>query len=350
MKMKAITIPEPGKIEVREVEVPKPGPYQALMKVETMALCNSTDRKLVEGHFPGMETYPMVLGHENAGIVVEVGEKASCFKVGDRVLGGMVFDFGVPGLVGGWGGFCEYVLVNDHDAMARDGIADAAHGWYDSCIIQNVLPEGVGADEAALLCTWREVYGGLGDFGIIPDGSTSPNPDVKKVLVYGGGPVGLSFVKFMKILGIPWVGLVDGNVRKHAKALEFGADAVFTPDQVNFPKESFDVIIDAVGNEGIVNAAIGMIRLGGTIGVYGVISQPTLTLEKGKGPYNFNLIVHQWPTRRRERAAMGPLSDWIRAGKLSAAEFVTHRFPAPKIADAFAALKAGEALKILMTW
>ena len=166
--MKALVIPEPGRFEVREVATPEPGPYQALMRVETMALCNATDRKLVEGHFPGMETYPMVLGHENAGIVEKVGEKATCFKVGDRVLGGMVFDFGVPGLVGGWGGFSEYVLVNDHDAMERDGIADAAHGWYDSCIIQNVVPEGIGADEAAVLCTWREVYGGIGDFSIRP--------------------------------------------------------------------------------------------------------------------------------------------------------------------------------------
>ena len=103
--MKALVITEPGRFEVQEVATPEPGPYQALMKVETMALCNATDRKLVEGHFPGMETYPMVLGHENAGIVEKVGEKATCFKVGDRVLGGMVFDFGVPGLVGGWGGF-----------------------------------------------------------------------------------------------------------------------------------------------------------------------------------------------------------------------------------------------------
>ena len=177
--MKALVIPEPGRFEVREVATPEPGPYQALMRVETMALCNATDRKLVEGHFPGMETYPMVLGHENAGIVEKVGEKATCFKVGDRVLGGMVFDFGVPGLVGGWGGFAEYVLVNDHDAMERDGVADAAHGWYDSCIIQNVVPEGIGADEAAVLCTWREVYGGIGDFSIRPG---------QKVLVYGAGP------------------------------------------------------------------------------------------------------------------------------------------------------------------
>ena len=67
--MKALVITEPGRFEVQEVATPQPGPYQALMRVETMALCNATDRKLVEGHFPGMETYPMVLGHENGKLV-----------------------------------------------------------------------------------------------------------------------------------------------------------------------------------------------------------------------------------------------------------------------------------------
>lgn len=346
--MKAVVISEPGKLEIREVQIPKPGPYQALVRIETMALCNSTDRKLVEGHFPGIDAYPLVLGHENAGIVVEVGEKVISFRKGDRAIGGLLFDFGVPGLSGGWGGFCEYVLVNDHDAMARDGLADAAHGWYDGCIIQRSVPEGIGADEASLLCTWREVYGGLADFGIIsePEGK----PLVEKVLVYGGGPVGQSFVKFMKLAGVKWVGLVDRHEMKQQKALAFGADAVFKPGEVDFPKETFDVVVDAVGSEEIVNAAIPMIRLGGTIGVYGVISKPTLTLQKDAGPYNFNLIIHQWPTRRRERAAMEPLCRWIKEGRLSAAEFVTHRFKTDDITDAFAVLKTGEALKVLLSW
>ena len=63
-----------------------------------------------------------------------------------------------------------------------------------------MVPEGIGADEAAVLCTWREVYGGIGDFSIRPE---------HKVLIYGAGPVGLSFVKFTKLMGVKWVGLVD---------------------------------------------------------------------------------------------------------------------------------------------
>ncbi|MBP5228226.1 MAG: alcohol dehydrogenase catalytic domain-containing protein [Kiritimatiellae bacterium] len=339
--MKAMMIPTPGVMEIREVPTPKPGPYQALVKTEVMALCNSTDRKLIEGHFPGMEKYPMVLGHEDAGIVVELGEKVTQFKVGDRVIGGMVSEFGDPAIASGWGGFSEYVIVHDHDAMVRDGVADAAHGWFDSCEIQRAVPEGISADAGALLCTWREVYGGIGDFSIQPKDT---------ILIYGAGPVGMSFVKFTKLMGVKWVGLVDPLPNKRALALKMGADAVFAPEEVNFPASSFDVIVDAVGSEKIVNAAIPMIKLGGTIGVYGVISQPTLMVEKGKGPYNFNLIIHQWPTRWRERLAMEPICKWIKEGKLSADEFVTHRFNIADLDKALAAVKAGEALKVLMTF
>ena len=339
--MKAIVVVAPGKIEVREVPTPEPGPYEALVKVDTMALCNATDRKLVEGHFPGVDTYPLALGHESSGTVVKVGAKVRAFHEDQKAIGGLVGSFGDSGVSSGWGGFSEYVIVHDHDAMVADGVADAEHGWFESCEIQRPLPDDIPFDEGALLCTWREVYGGIDDFSIKPG---------QKVLVYGAGPVGLTFVKFMKLLGVAWVGLVDPLANKRALALKMGADAVFAPDAVEVAPGSLDCVVDAVGNEAIVNAALPFIKLGGTVGVYGVISQPMLTIQKAKGPYNFNLIVHQWPTRARERAALEPICAWIRAGKLAASEFVTHRFPVVDIEKALAAVKAGEALKILMRW
>ena len=339
--MKAMVIEEPGTFGVREVPTPEPGPYEALVKIDTMALCNATDRKLVEGHFPGVDTYPLALGHENSGTVVKLGDKVHAFKVGDKAIGGLVGDFGDSGVASGWGGFSEYVIVHDHDAMVEDGVADAAHGWFESCEIQRRLADDIPHDEGALLCTWREVYGGIGDFSIEPG---------QKVLVFGAGPVGLSFVKFMKLLGVKWVGLVDPLANKRELAVKMGADATFTPEAVDVAPGSLDCVVDAVGNENIVNAGLPLVKLGGTIGVYGVITKPTLMIDKAKGPYNFNLIVHQWPTRRRERAAMEPLCEWIRAGRLSAAEFVTHRYNIAELDKALAAVKAGEALKILMRW
>jgi threonine dehydrogenase-like Zn-dependent dehydrogenase len=111
-----------------------------------------------------------------------------------------------------------------------------------------------------------------------------------------------------------------------------------------------DAVIDAVGRESIANAALGLIGTGGSICVYGVLAEPGITIHKHKGPYNFNLFVHQWPTRRRERAAMEPLCEWVRQGKLRAADFITHEFPVERIAEAVEAVRGGEALKVLLRY
>ncbi|MGB2822312.1 MAG: sorbitol dehydrogenase, partial [Phycisphaerae bacterium] len=62
--MRAVAVMEPNRVEVVEIDAPAPGPYQALVKTEVAALCNATDGKLVAGHFPGVEEYPLMLGHE----------------------------------------------------------------------------------------------------------------------------------------------------------------------------------------------------------------------------------------------------------------------------------------------
>jgi D-arabinose 1-dehydrogenase-like Zn-dependent alcohol dehydrogenase len=198
--MRAIAVLEPGKVAVVQVDQPKPGPYEALVKTEVAALCNATDGKLVAGHFPGVDKYPLMLGHEGAGIVVAVGNKVRNFKVGDRVIGSLLFSFSDPKYASGWGGFCEYGLANDHDGMTADGVADAEHGWFECYEIQRRVDADIPADEAALLCTWREVYGGFGDFNLTRG---------DHILIFGAGPVGLSFVKFGKLLGLGWIGLVD---------------------------------------------------------------------------------------------------------------------------------------------
>jgi threonine dehydrogenase-like Zn-dependent dehydrogenase len=200
----------------------------------------------------------------------------------------------------------------------------------------------IPVEAALLMCTWREVYGGFADFQL------KAGDDV---LVFGGGPVGLSFVKLGRLLGLGYIGVVDPLESKRRRALEMGADEAFEPGGVKARQgKPFDAVIDAVGRESIANAALGLIGMGGSICIYGVLAEPSITIHKNKGPYNFNLFVHQWPTRWRERAAMEPLCEWVRAGKLRAAEFITHEFPVERIAEAVEAVSGGEALKVLLRY
>ena len=344
--MKSLIITEPGKFEIREVQKPKISDYQALIKTEMVALCNATDRKLIEGHFPGQNDYPMALGHENAGIVEAIGSKVKNFKVGDRVIGGLNATFAEPDIHSGWGGFSEYVVANDFEVLKENGLATPEQGCWDSFEIQNTIPEGIQPEEGVIACTWREVLGAFKDFNLTPE---------KKVIVFGAGPVGLSFVKLGKLFGIKHIDIVDIFPGKLAIAKKMGADNTYTvaeaesPDFINKANRSYDTVIDAVGLESIVNLGLSLIKMVGDICVYGVMTKNPL-LDLNKGPYNFNLHIHQWPTRLEEKAAMTTLAEWIKKGELNATEFISHRFNISQLQNALDAVKNGEAIKIVLTF
>lgn len=346
--MRSLAVMKPN--EMALVDVPKPafGPYDALIKSEVDFICNATDRKLIEGHFPGIgaEGYPMLLGHENAGIVEEVGAKVKTFKPGDRVIGGLIWDTPAP-YKSGWGGNSDYVVARDHLAMVADGVADEAHGWNDLYQIMKKVPSDIQPDAAAMLCTWREVYAAFQDFHLKPE---------DKILVFGAGPVGLSFINFAKNKGFKFIASVEPAKEKHALAKRLGADVVYTPDQdfvAQFQKDAgslADAVIDAVGNPKITNASLPLLKLGASMCVYGVMADDVITVEKGKGPLNFNLFIHQWPTRVFEAAATEPLCEWIREGKVKADDFITGRFPIEDFEKAFAATRQPGSIKTMITF
>ena len=267
--MKTVIVPAPGKIEIRQVETPVINAYQALVKTEMVALCNATDSKLVAGKFPGVDTYPLALGHENAGIVVAVGEKVCNFKVGDRVIGGLISDFGAQGINSGWGGFSEYVVVNDFEVLKEEGLATPEQGCWDSFEIQNAVPSHVQPEEAVISCTWREVLGAFKDFNLTPG---------KKVIVVGSGPVGLSFVKLGKLFGLGQIDIVDMLPAKLEVARRMGADNGYTPAEISTPEfiasanRSYDAVIDDDALEFLADVANGDARAALTAIELGVLT------------------------------------------------------------------------------
>jgi threonine dehydrogenase-like Zn-dependent dehydrogenase len=345
--MIAVAVVEPGRVEIVKLPKPKAGPYEAVIRTELAYICNATDRKLVGGHFPGIgpEQYPLLLGHESVGIVEKVGKRVRSFKPGDRVVGGLLLRPTDPRFHSGWGGNSEYVVAADHAAMLADGVADARHGWNDSFQIMRSVPADLPLEAVGLLCTWREVYAGFSDFQL------KPGDDI---MIFGAGPVGMSFCRFARLLGLGWVGVVDPVPEKRRKAVDIGADQAFIPDDEELGSltasrgKPLDAVIDAVGSQDIVNAALPLIRMAGSVCVYGVVADTTLTIAKNTGPYNFNLFLHQWPTRTAEAAAQEPLVDWIRAGKLSHEDFLTAEYPVREAVQALQAAQQPTSIKTLL--
>lgn len=345
--MFAVAVIEPNRIEIVQVPKPTPGPYEVRVRTEAACLCNMTDRKLIEGEFPGVDQYPLLLGHETVGIVDTVGDKVRNFKVGDRVVGGLLLSPPDQTYGSGWGGFAEYTLAGDHKAMVEDQVATPEHNWFEVYEIMRVVPQSISVEDAVMLCTWREVYGAFGDF------SLKAGDDI---LIYGGGPVGLSFVKFARLLGLGDIYLVDRNQHKLEKAMAMGATAAFMPDDPDLAallqqrRGGFDAVIDAVGKEDIINSALPLVKMGASVCVYGVIDKPTIRLDKSTAPYNFNLLIHQWPTRSREHDAQEPLVEWIQDGKLSYTAFLSAEFPIAEIGEAYEWSKNSKAVKTLFRY
>lgn len=345
--MRSVAVVEPNKIELVNVPKPEPGPYEVRIRTEISYICNATDRKLIEGHFPGVDTYPLLLGHESAGIVDALGDKVRHYEVGQRVIGGLLLNPTDPGYTSGWGGMSEYVLATDNLAMEEDGLGDPEHGWNELFQIQRTVPPNISVEDAGLLCTWREVYAGFSDFRLQRGND---------ILVFGAGPVGLSFVRFARLLGLGYIGCVDPVSEKREFALGLGADAAFAPDDPELKTVSeervvqFDAVIDAVGKEEIINFSLPLLKMAGNVCVYGVIDQAVIGVEKHRAPYNFNLLIHQWPTREWEAAAQEPLCGWIDEGKLSYRDFLSAEYPVDEVQKAFEGTKSEVAIKTLLRW
>lgn len=346
--MKAVAVTEPGRVEIVELPLPQIKEYEVLVRTEISFICNATDRKVIDGRFPGLgrENYPLILGHESVGRVEAVGPGVRNFKIGDRTVGGLMLQPPAEGYGSGWGGHSEYVIVSDDRAMKADGADKEELGWNDSLQIMQTVPEDISLEAAGLLCTWREVYAGM-----FSDFSLKQGDDL---IVFGAGPVGLSFIKFAKLKGLGQVVSVDPLPQKREKALAMGADAAVAPDSREWEallrdrRGTFDAVVDAVGHENVINAALPMVRMGGKICVYGVLGSSAVTLQKDRGPYNFNLLIHQWPTRDAEAAAQAPLIEWIRQGRLEAGDFVTGRFPLEEFPEAVEAVKRPDSIKTML--
>jgi threonine dehydrogenase-like Zn-dependent dehydrogenase len=241
----------------------------------------------------------------------------------------------------------EYVLATDNGAMEEDGLGDPGHGWNELFQVQRSVPLSISVEDAGLLCTWREVYAGFSDFQL------EKGDDI---LVFGAGPVGLSFIRFARLLGFGYIACVDPVMQKRERALEMGADAAFEPfdPELKCLAEArmapLDAVVDAVGREDIINFSLPLLKMAGKLCVYGVIDKPVITIEKHAAPYNFNLLVHQWPTREREAAAQEPLCAWIEAGTLSYRDFLSAEFPVHEVRGAFDSITSGVPVKTLLRW
>jgi len=332
--MRGLAVDKAGKLSVPELSMPAYGECQALVKTLSCGVCSGTDGKLIHGTFKNMRDYPLLLGHEAVGRVVEVGKRVTKYKVGDVVM--LPFVYGaLDGYFSGWGGYCEYAAVGDEGAFALAGQGVGTPGYDEGCLAQTVIRSQDAVDPvgASMIVTFREVLSAMGRFGFEAN---------ENIVIYGAGPVGLCFTRFAKLLGMGPVVTVDIHDDKVAEAARMGADIAINSQKQDveaevrrlFPKGA-DNIVDAVGVNALINQAMKLVKYNGKICCYGISAELDMHLDWSGGPYNWTLQFLQFPLKIEEAQAHRQVMAWINAGILDPMAFISDVIPFERITEAF---------------
>ena len=228
----------------------------------------------------GGSTYPMVPGHEIAGVVTAVGGKVTKFKVGDRVgIGCFVDSCGhCAECKRGLQQYCGKGLVFTYNSKEKDG--EPTMGGYSDKIVAKQdyvlhLPKNLPLEGCApLLCAGITLYSPLKHWNAGPG---------KKVAILGLGGLGHMGVKIAHAMGAE-VTVLSQTLRKQADAKRLGAHHFYaTSDPETFKKlgRHFDLLINTVSAELDWNQYLNLLNVDGTMVVLGVPDKPVPAVNAG---------------------------------------------------------------------
>jgi threonine dehydrogenase-like Zn-dependent dehydrogenase len=340
--MKAAIVERPGALVVKDIPVPEVGDYDALCEMLYGATCTGTDQHLIAGRFPWPVHYPTILGHESIGRVVEVGKRVRNFKVGDLVTRVGTPPVPAAGLDVNWGGYAEYGIAKDHWAMREDGVPQSAWGGYR---INQRLPADFDPAAATMIITWRETLSYLTRIFKLMKAAPS-------VLVLGSGGNGLAFAAHAHNHGASRVVMIGSAIREsNARGvgagdyLDYRAEDVMAQAGRKYP-DGFDVLIDAVGKAGQLDAALPLLAHGGVAGIYGIddYGQWRLNPLRARGTFTFYNGGYD-----EEETHEAIVAD-VQQGKLDASYWLdlAHPFDLAEINRAFEALHERKMVKAVV--
>jgi L-iditol 2-dehydrogenase len=330
-------------LTVEEIPTPSPAPGEVLVQVGANTICG-TDGRILRGDKTSYVQLPVVLGHEAAGRVAEVGQGVSGYKVGDRVgvlpsipdlrcwacrhgqenacEGKRILGYSVDG------GMAEYLLV-PADAIEAGCLFVAES---DLPFEQLALAEPLGA----VLNGHRLTPVGVG----------------YTVLILGAGPIGLFHLQVARLSGAGSVLVSQPPSPRQAVAERLGATVVVDPTTQDLAEtvrehtggRGADLTIICIGVPALVNQALGLTRVGGQVNIFaGLAGEGWAEIEANLIHYKQLVVTGSSDMRRADyETALG----LITSERVDTASMVTHRFPLEKVDDAFQAAAAQEAVKV----
>jgi 2-desacetyl-2-hydroxyethyl bacteriochlorophyllide A dehydrogenase len=339
--------PKPG-IQVGELPVPRISPEEVLIRVKAVGICGS-DVHIYEWT-PGYEQLadfmPMVLGHEFAGEVAEVGSQVSGVKVGDRVV-----------YQGGSCNQCFYCITARHSicdqrrAAGRIGL-EKKGGMAEYVAInvrQNFLPQipaEVSFEEAAQSQPTAEAL------HIVEQGGISLG---EPVVVLGAGPIAVTAAQGAKAAGASPV-IVTGLTRDKARleiAKSLGADVTIDVERED-PVEKVRAltgglgaakVLEVSGSPRAFNQGLELLRKGGTLVCFGIYPE-NISVDFTRRVVREMKIIRG--VYGASRLAWNKVLSFMASGQIRVAPLITHRLPLEQVDQGFRACQERKAMKVML--
>ena len=345
---------------IEEIIIDDPLAGEALVRIVAAGVCHS-DLHFIEGTYRAR--YPHILGHEVAGVVEQVGAGVTNVAAGDRVILGFVqpcghcsfCDSGRPSL-------CSTPATAsrpaDRPARTRlDGTPVSAMtniGGFAEYAITPAnglikVPADVSLDIAALVgCSVTTGYGAVVNTAKVEPGST--------VAVVGAGGVGLNIIQAARLAGAARIIAVDMIEHKLATARQFGATDTVNAgdgDPVKQVQEltggGVEYAFEAISLRVTAEQAYEMAGRGGTAVIVGMVPPREQISVSGLIWMHEKTLKGSFYGSARFHTDMPRILELYRQGKLDLDSLVTRRYELGGINEAFAALKAGEGTRSVLT-
>jgi threonine dehydrogenase-like Zn-dependent dehydrogenase len=335
--MKATVFRGIDKFGIEEVERPRAGVGEAILRVTLTTICG-TDVHIVRGEYPVEPG--RIIGHETVGVIEELGTGVTGYEIGDRVIAGAITPCGQ----------CRGCLSGHLSQCGHGEGCEAIGGWRLGNTMHGAQAEYVRipyaqanlaripdelTDEQVVLLT------DIASTGI--SGAESGGVRVgDSVVVFAQGPIGLCATAGARLMGASLVIGVDGDETRLAFSRRMGADVVLdyrSQDVVAEVKRltggGADVSIEALGTQQTFASALRCLRPGGTLsslGVYsGKLEVPYDAFAAGLGDHR---IVTTLCPGGKER--MRRLMELVRTGRIDLTPLLTHSYALDDIAEAYA--------------
>ncbi|SEP08309.1 NADPH2:quinone reductase [Halogranum amylolyticum] len=334
--MRVASLTDIGEMEVEERERPEPEPSEVVVRVGACGVC-STDLHMYHGSFA--VDFPVVLGHESAGTVTELGDDVSELEPGDRVAVN-------PAVPCGACSYCkrgETNLCDNATAIggAGDRIIDGSFAEYVRVPASNVEKVGDLPFHHAALAEPLGCCIHAADRSGVGQGDS--------VALVGAGPIGLLMLQTLRNRGASPIAVSELDPKRRELAAEMGADLVVDPeagDPVETIREEIgevDAGIEVVGLVPTIQQAYDVTAKGGNTLIVGVPKQEaTMEISPFELYYNDLDIRGTFALTQDsfERAV-----SLLRQGRIDAAPLVTEEIGLKDIPTAFERMENNEGLK-----